>query len=309
MRNLLKSKQNHKGVRIVRSVLLITAYERFMKFVTGLSVVHQAVFADKYWPCAKKSYYLVSRNQRRAGVPQEAASYVIFYIKSSIMLAGLVAGYCMLLFRDRTFTGQLTVELSSFLGPVCFSGVGAWYISEVFGGAFEVCCTTTLFAASCDEEMNAREQRFADNDLLEFMDHMGQEQNAHERDAQGIRKARNHFDEEDSDDENLFKRTYKKNQIVPLYEEQALKPNKPELHSKTPKTDASPYKPSKGDAFGDDNMFIHRPNLPQARQPAILAASNSTWMTSGMTSRPQTGQSDEEEPDSSRPVFRKAKFV
>lgn len=291
-KNFLKKKASHRGARIVRHILLITAYQRFMKFVTGLSVVHQSVFADNYWTCSKKSFYLLQRNRKRALLPQLAASYVLFYIKTAILLSGVVTGYCLLLFRDKTFNGQLTVELNSFLGPVCYTGVAAWFISEVFGGAFEVCCTTTLYAASCDEEMNVRAQRFAEDDLLEFMDLLGKEQNAHERDAQGIKKGRNAFDEGESDDEEVFTKKPRKNQIVPLYEEPDLGPSKPQLDS--------PF---------SDNIFVHRPNIPQNRNPNILAQSESTWMSSGITSRPHTGITDEEEPDSSRPTFRKAKFV
>mmetsp|Transcript_13569 Transcript_13569/g.25606 ORF Transcript_13569/g.25606 Transcript_13569/m.25606 type:complete len:324 (-) Transcript_13569:55-1026(-) len=291
-RNFLKKKQNHKGIRFVRHLLLITAYERFMKFLTRLSIVHQAVFAEKFWFSAKRSYFLINRNQQRAGIPQDAAGYALFFIKASIMLAGLTTGYCLLLFKEKTFTGQLTIELTSVLGPICFSGMGAWFIAEVFGGAFEVCCTSTLYAASCDEEMNVRVQRFAEDDLLEFMDMLGREQNAHERDAQGIKKAKVHYDD-DSDEEEVFTKKPRKNQVVPLYGEPTLNPSKP--------IPDSPF---------SDNMFVHRPNIPNVRRnPNILAQSDSTWTSSGITSRPQTGMTDEEEPDSSRPMFRKAKFV
>ena len=87
----------------------------------------------------------------------------------------------LILYPKTTPSGQLNIELTGLSGPIIFSFVISWFVGEVFGGALEVSLNTVLLSAACDEEMFAREQRFIEADLLEFMDGIGEEQNLYHK--------------------------------------------------------------------------------------------------------------------------------
>lgn len=94
-----------------------------------------------------------------------------------IILAGPCLTFSLVLFANRTTTGQLTIELSSAISPVLFTFIISWFIGRVFAGALRVSLNTVLISAACDEEMFSGEQRFIEPELLSFMDGMGEEQN------------------------------------------------------------------------------------------------------------------------------------
>jgi hypothetical protein len=117
------------------------------------------------------------RNHIRIGRPCKFGTFIINMMKWVIILAGVTTSLLLILFCERSPSGTLNIELTGLSGPILYTIVLSWFVGEVFGGSLEVSLNTVLLSAACDEEMFVREQRFVENDLLEFMDGIGEEQN------------------------------------------------------------------------------------------------------------------------------------
>lgn len=140
-----------------------------------------SIFGDNYHQAGKKAYHLMRRNNIRIGRPCKFGSFIINMMKWVIILSGVTVSLALILFQKHSVSGQLNIELTGLSGPILFSIILSWFAGEVFGGALEVSLNTVLLSAACDEEMFVREQRFIENDLLEFMDGIGEEQNLYHK--------------------------------------------------------------------------------------------------------------------------------
>lgn len=140
-----------------------------------------AIFGESFFDSGVQALHLMRRNYVRIGRPCKIGDFVISIIEFLIILAGPVLNCSLILFSSRTMTGQLTIELSSLIGPVVFNVIISWFVGRIFAGALRVSLNTVLISAACDEEMFAGEQRFIEQELLDFMDGIGEEQNQHHR--------------------------------------------------------------------------------------------------------------------------------
>jgi Plasma-membrane choline transporter len=165
----------------MRLCVLIKLYDRFLKYVTMYNYTFLSIFADEYIESGKKSYHLMRRNYVRIGKPGKIGSFIILMMKWVIILSGVCLTLVLTIYPKYTIAGQLTAELTGVSGTIVFSFIISWFVGEVFGGALEVSLNTVLLSAACDEEMFAREQRFIEADLLEFMDGIGEEQNQYHK--------------------------------------------------------------------------------------------------------------------------------
>ena len=121
------------------------------------------------------------RNNVRIGRPCKIGEFIISILQIAVTLTGPCLTFALTLFLNKTFTGQLNIELVSSISPFLLVFIVSWFVGRVFAGALEVSLDTVLMSAACDEEMFTREQRFIEPDLLDFMDGIGEEQNEQHR--------------------------------------------------------------------------------------------------------------------------------
>jgi hypothetical protein len=132
-----------------------------------------------------------------------------------ITLIGPLLTFSLTLFLNHTSRGQLTIELSSSISSFFYVLVISWFIGRVFAGSLLVSLETVLISAACDEEMFTREQRFIEQDLLDFMDGIGEEQNEqHKEHKMKVRIIR----EEDIATDRWDEKEFKNNQVLPFKE-------------------------------------------------------------------------------------------
>lgn len=151
------------------------------RYFTSYNYTFMSIFGDNYLQAGQKAYHLMRRNNVRIGRPCKFGSFIINMMKWVIILSGVSVSLALILFPKRSVSGQLNIELTGLSGPILFSIILSWFVGEVFGGSLEVSLNTVLLSAACDEEMFVREQRFIENDLLEFMDGIGEEQNLYHK--------------------------------------------------------------------------------------------------------------------------------
>ena len=160
------------------------------------------------------------RNQIRIARPGKIGEFIIMILQIIIVLVGPIVTLSLLLFRNRTFTGQLTIEIVVIVSPVLFTFINCWFIGRVFAGALKTSMNTVLMSAACDEEMFTREQRFIEPDLLDFMDGIGEEQNEQHRENKlKVRVEYIGNSTENTDDFGLRTRnSFGKSKVVPFNE-------------------------------------------------------------------------------------------
>ena len=168
-------------VLCLRILCKLRFYLNFLRYITNLNYTFLSIFADDYILSGKNSYYLMKRNNIRIGKPAKIGIFIISMMKWVIILSGVCLSIILIIYPSSTVSGQLTIEITGISGPLFFSCILSWFIGEVFGGALEVSLITVLLSAACDEEMFVREQRFIEDDLLEFMDKIGEEQNEYHK--------------------------------------------------------------------------------------------------------------------------------
>lgn len=133
------------------------------------------LFGTRYLISAKKSYFLTFRNKSRTGLALQGAELMTTLVKVVVTLAGTCFVMWYLLNKAETFTGMSVKDLSSVTGPMVLALITSWYVGQVFGGSLDACVATTLLCTSCDEEMFARAQRFANPELNAILDPLSSE--------------------------------------------------------------------------------------------------------------------------------------
>lgn len=146
------------------------------------------LFGTRYLVSAKKAYFLVFRNKQRLGLALQGGDLLAVYIKLVVALSGICFTLWYFLFEGSTFTGRSIKDLSSITGPALLSVIACWYVAQVFGGAMAACVSTTLMCVACDEEMFARSQRYAMDELKAILDPIATEKTEEQRDLMPLGK-------------------------------------------------------------------------------------------------------------------------
>jgi len=136
-----------------------------------------SVFGNDYRFSAKQLYVLSKNNYTRTAKPTKIGTLLISVLKVTINLAGLCTVVSIIVFSEKTLSGQLTVELASPGGVVLVAFVLGHLMAEVTGGTVLVTLNTLLLCAACDEQMFVRDQRYTQDDLKSLLDSVAEEQN------------------------------------------------------------------------------------------------------------------------------------
>ena len=152
-----------------------------LRYLEKKNYIFVAIFGESFFESGVQVVHLMKRNYVRIGRPGKIGGFVINIIRLILITIGPCLTFALILFCNRTTTGQLTSEIVATIAPALFTLIACWFIGRIFAGAITVSLDTVLLSAACDEEMFTREQRFVEADLLDFMDGIGEEQNEQHR--------------------------------------------------------------------------------------------------------------------------------
>lgn len=270
VRNLIRSKPRACLNRTAGCMCCscLWCYEGFLKYYTDYTYIFISIFGEAYGLSARRSFFLILRNNRRITVPSAAGWYVVTVIKLTICLTGTAFTFGWLMNQNSTLQGQETDLLVSPIGPALYAFLVSSFVSQVFGGNIQACLDAVLLSGICDEEMFTRDQRFMEDRLSTFLDNICEEQT-----------------EQQKEDREVF--------LVQAPNASQRKVIKPETaYSDLPTADR--YK----DLTPRDPLY----------EPEILSTANSGRLQSGtqranMFYGVKKLDSVEEEPDDSRPKF------
>lgn len=145
-------------------------HEALFKYLAPPAITYLALFGDKFITSARRGYFLMERNRYRVDVSTRAGGFIVSIMKLTIALSGTTFCYAWILYKDETFSEQLTIELVTATGPAIFCFIICMFIGYTFGGVFSACLNTVAGCASADEEMFTNEQRFMEEELQDFLD-------------------------------------------------------------------------------------------------------------------------------------------
>ncbi|CAM9678464.1 unnamed protein product [Chrysoparadoxa australica] len=115
---------------------------------------------------AKNAFLLIARNIVRVGAVSMVSEFIIIIMKLVICLATMGCTYLAM-------KQKIEDELYSLVGPTIFVGILAYFVASAFANLFNMSTLTILQCFIADEEMFAPSQRFADNELKEWLDENG----------------------------------------------------------------------------------------------------------------------------------------
>jgi hypothetical protein len=113
-----------------------------LKYLAPHSITYLALFGDKFMTSARRGYFLLQRNRARVSLSTRNGEFIVSIMKIVITLSGTCFTYHQLLTEDKTFAGQLTIELVTATCPAFFSFMICTFVGQVFGGAFGACMHT-----------------------------------------------------------------------------------------------------------------------------------------------------------------------
>ena len=149
-----------------------TKYSYFFVFFTQI-----ALFGDKYFLSAPRSYYLLTRHSNRLALPLASGWTVIWAVKVVIVFSGPCVTFYSLLNNIHTaISADDPGAVVSASGPSFVTLMLCVYVAQVFGGTLESCMNSVLICSACDEEMFTNEQRKMETDVAIFLENMGKEQ-------------------------------------------------------------------------------------------------------------------------------------
>jgi len=161
-------------------------YEGLLKYYTDYTYIFIAIFGEPYSVSARRSFFLILRNNRRITVPSGAGWYVVTVIKLTVALAGTSFVFGWLMNQDSTPEGQDTELLVAPIGPAIFAFLVSSFVSQVFGGNIQACLDAVLLCGICDEEMFTRDQRFMEDKLSAFLDNICEEQTEQQKEDREV---------------------------------------------------------------------------------------------------------------------------
>ena len=166
---------------MLRCCFCMTCYQKWLRYFSKYSYIFLALFGEKYFEAAQKSFYLINRNRNRIFVPAKAGDFGMLIIKMTMTLAGTVISLTLLLLSDETPRGQSTSLLIApiFVGLV--SCLVCMFVSQIFGGSMQACMNTIIICGACDEEMFTREQRYMYKELQDYLDNIYEEMTEQQR--------------------------------------------------------------------------------------------------------------------------------
>eukprot|EP00611_Tribonema_gayanum_P025465 TRINITY_DN5798_c0_g2_i1.p1 TRINITY_DN5798_c0_g2~~TRINITY_DN5798_c0_g2_i1.p1 ORF type:complete len:646 (-),score=224.01 TRINITY_DN5798_c0_g2_i1:303-2240(-) len=140
--------------------------QKCMQFINKNAYIQTALFSTGFCKSGKEAFFLIARNIARVGAVSMVSEFMIIIMKLVICLATMAATYLGL---DATIGN----ELHSFVGPTIFVGVLAYLVASVFAELFSMTTATILQCFIADEEMYSPAERYADNDLKDFVNTHG----------------------------------------------------------------------------------------------------------------------------------------
>ncbi|CAM9409984.1 unnamed protein product [Scytosiphon promiscuus] len=140
--------------------------EKCIKFINKNAYIQVAIFSTSFCRSSKNAFWLIARNLARVGAVTVVTDFVVFIMKLVIGLGTAGATYMFL-------QNFMKDELYSPLGPVLFAGVMAYFVASSFAALLGMTTLTILQCFIADEEMFEGEDRYARNDLKEWLDAHG----------------------------------------------------------------------------------------------------------------------------------------
>ena len=86
----------------------------------------------------------------RVGRPASKTGYFVKLLGWVIILAGVDLTFGLIILSDQTASGRLTVELVNPIGPLLFSFLICFFVSEISAGLLYISVNTVLVCAACD---------------------------------------------------------------------------------------------------------------------------------------------------------------
>ncbi|CAM9571680.1 unnamed protein product [Ectocarpus sp. 6 AP-2014] len=171
MLTYMQKKLQKSGSKAAQAVLCCLScffwcLEKCVKFINKNAYIQVAIFSTSFCRSSKNAFWLIARNLARVGAVTVVTDFVVFIMKLVIGLGTAGATYLFL-------QNFMKDDLYSPMGPVFFAGVMAYYVASSFAALLGMTTLTILQCFIADEEMFEGEDRYARNDLKDWLDAHG----------------------------------------------------------------------------------------------------------------------------------------
>jgi len=144
-------------------------FEKFMRFLNKNAYIQTAIFGTPFCTSAKNAFFLILRNAKRVAGISYVLSVLIFF--SRLFISCFTAGLCYV-YMER----NIEDKLYSLFGPTILVFIIAYFVADMFLDIFEMSSDTILQCFIADEEMFEADTCYADGDLRDWFDEVGEKE-------------------------------------------------------------------------------------------------------------------------------------